>query len=157
LHHWRLRFRQCSFHRIARVLRDAAVNVFRPLPLSQHASFPLGLRRKVGWVTQKSYSSELLPSARGIEVDSPFPLLTQFRRFPQLQVIDLDAALGTGANDDLMGEVARQAVVRAGGGVLCWPLGLSEHVRASVVQGMRSPHTPLRDILSTRETLHLLT
>ena len=54
---------------------------------------------------------------KALEVDSPFPLLTQFRRFPQLQVIDLDAALGTGANDDLMGEVARQAVVRAGGGV----------------------------------------
>jgi len=66
LHHWRLSFRQCGLHHIARVLRDAGISVFCLLPLSQHAPFPLGFRRRVGWVTQKPSSSELLLSLRGI-------------------------------------------------------------------------------------------
>lgn len=52
-----------------------------------------------------------------LEVDSPFTLLTQFSAFPELQVIDLDAALGSGANNDLVAAVAARAVIRAGGGV----------------------------------------
>jgi len=67
LHPWRLGFRQFGLHRIARALRDAALRVFRPLPLSHHAVVPLGFRVKVGWVTQKPSSSELLPAARGID------------------------------------------------------------------------------------------
>ena len=67
LHHRRLRFRESALHRIARVLRDAALRAFRPLPLSHHAAVPFGFRRQVGWVTQKPQSSELLPAARGID------------------------------------------------------------------------------------------
>ncbi len=37
--------------------------------------------------------------------------------FPQIQVIDLDAAMGRGANDDLVESIAAKAVIRAGGGV----------------------------------------
>jgi hypothetical protein len=66
LHRWRLRFRQCGFRPIARVSRVPVLSAFRPLPLPHHALVPLGFRRKVGWVAQKSRSSELLPSPRGI-------------------------------------------------------------------------------------------
>jgi len=66
-HHWRLRFRECALLLLARVLRDAALRVFRPLPRSHHAVVPVGFRRQVGWVTQKPQSSELLPAARGID------------------------------------------------------------------------------------------
>ena len=52
-----------------------------------------------------------------LEVDSPLAVLARFKGFPQIQVIDLDAAMGTGGNDALIAAVAGQAVVRAGGGV----------------------------------------
>ena len=41
----------------------------------------------------------------------------EFAAFPQIQVIDLDAAMGRGANDDLVEMLASKAVIRAGGGV----------------------------------------
>ncbi len=40
-----------------------------------------------------------------------------FSGFPQIQVIDLDAALGRGSNGDLVAYLARHAGIRAGGGV----------------------------------------
>ena len=54
---------------------------------------------------------------KALEVDSPLTMLAEFKAFPQLQVIDLDAALGTGSNDALVALVAARAMVRAGGGV----------------------------------------
>jgi phosphoribosylformimino-5-aminoimidazole carboxamide ribotide isomerase len=44
-------------------------------------------------------------------------MLEMFSGFPQIQVIDLDAALGRGSNGDLVGYLARHASIRAGGGV----------------------------------------
>jgi phosphoribosylformimino-5-aminoimidazole carboxamide ribonucleotide (ProFAR) isomerase len=44
-------------------------------------------------------------------------MLRKFAAFPQIQVIDLDAAMGRGANDDLVEMLASKAVIRAGGGV----------------------------------------
>jgi phosphoribosylformimino-5-aminoimidazole carboxamide ribonucleotide (ProFAR) isomerase len=41
----------------------------------------------------------------------------RFSAFPEIQVIDLDAAMGRGANDDLVEMLASTAVIRAGGGV----------------------------------------
>jgi phosphoribosylformimino-5-aminoimidazole carboxamide ribonucleotide (ProFAR) isomerase len=44
-------------------------------------------------------------------------MLQQFRAFPQIQVIDLDAAMGKGSNDDLVELVASRSMARVGGGV----------------------------------------
>jgi phosphoribosylformimino-5-aminoimidazole carboxamide ribotide isomerase len=44
-------------------------------------------------------------------------MLELFAGFPQIQVIDLDAALGRGSNGDLVAYLARHASIRAGGGV----------------------------------------
>lgn len=44
-------------------------------------------------------------------------MLRLFEGFPQIQVIDLGAAMGRGANDSLIEHLARKATIRAGGGV----------------------------------------
>ena len=54
---------------------------------------------------------------KALEADSPEEMLRRFSGFPQIQVIDLDAAMGRGANDDLVEMLAAKAVIRAGGGV----------------------------------------
>jgi phosphoribosylformimino-5-aminoimidazole carboxamide ribonucleotide (ProFAR) isomerase len=54
---------------------------------------------------------------KALEGDSPEEMLRRFSAFPQIQVIDLDAAIGTGANDDLVRMLASKAIIRAGGGV----------------------------------------
>src|SRR6185312_4244755 len=54
---------------------------------------------------------------KALEGDSPDEMLRKFSAFPQIQVIDLDAAMGRGANDDLVEMLASKAVIRAGGGV----------------------------------------
>src|SRR3984893_15384137 len=43
--------------------------------------------------------------------------LEKFKAFPEIQVIDLDAAMGRGSNDGLVGQLASRAVTRVGGGV----------------------------------------
>ncbi len=54
---------------------------------------------------------------KALEVDSPLTMVAKFEAFPQIQVIDLDAALDKGRNDALVELVAARALVRAGGGV----------------------------------------
>ncbi len=54
---------------------------------------------------------------KALEGDSPEEMLRRFAAFPQIQVIDLDAAMGRGANDELVEMLASKAVIRAGGGV----------------------------------------
>jgi phosphoribosylformimino-5-aminoimidazole carboxamide ribotide isomerase len=54
---------------------------------------------------------------KALEGDSPEEMLHRFAAFPQIQVIDLDAAIGTGSNDDLVKQVASKAICRVGGGV----------------------------------------
>jgi phosphoribosylformimino-5-aminoimidazole carboxamide ribotide isomerase len=54
---------------------------------------------------------------KALEGDSPTEMLRRFAAFPQIQVIDLDAAMGRGANDDLVEMLAAKAHIRAGGGV----------------------------------------
>lgn len=44
-------------------------------------------------------------------------MLRLFEGFPQIQVIDLDAAIGHGANHPLVEYLARHATIRAGGGI----------------------------------------
>src|SRR5262245_60918412 len=54
---------------------------------------------------------------KALEVESADEMLERFAGFPEIQVIDLDAALGRGANDDLVRHLASRAAVRVGGGV----------------------------------------
>jgi len=51
------------------------------------------------------------------EADSPLEMLCKFASFPEIQVIDLDAALGRGSNDDIVELLAARAVTRVGGGI----------------------------------------
>lgn len=52
-----------------------------------------------------------------LEGDSPDEMLRKFAAFPEIQVIDLDAAMGRGSNDDLVRMLASKAATRVGGGV----------------------------------------
>jgi phosphoribosylformimino-5-aminoimidazole carboxamide ribotide isomerase len=54
---------------------------------------------------------------KALEGDTPEEMLKKFSAFPQIQVIDLDAAIGSGANDDLVKMLASKAITRVGGGV----------------------------------------
>ena len=54
---------------------------------------------------------------KALEGGTPLEMLQRFAAFPQIQVIDLDAAMGKGSNDDLVELVASRAVARVGGGV----------------------------------------
>jgi phosphoribosylformimino-5-aminoimidazole carboxamide ribotide isomerase len=54
---------------------------------------------------------------KALEADSPDEMLRRFAAFPQIQVIDLDAAMGRGATDNLVEMLAAKAVARVGGGV----------------------------------------
>lgn len=67
---------------------------------------------------------------KALEADSPDEMLRRFTGFPEIQVIDLDAAIGRGSNDELVRRLASQAVTRVGGGVRT-----VERARALVGQG----------------------
>ena len=69
---------------------------------------------------------------KALEGDSPEEMLRKFAAFPEIQVIDLDAAMGRGSNDDLVRMLASKAAIRAGGGVRT-----VERASALVEQGAR--------------------
>jgi phosphoribosylformimino-5-aminoimidazole carboxamide ribotide isomerase len=54
---------------------------------------------------------------KALEGESPEVMLKKFASFPEIQVIDLDAAMGKGSNNDIVLELTRKTVVRVGGGV----------------------------------------
>ena len=54
---------------------------------------------------------------KALEGAAPLEMLRKFAAFPQIQVIDLDAAMGKGSNDDIVASLASRAAIRAGGGV----------------------------------------
>lgn len=54
---------------------------------------------------------------KALEGEAPEVMREKFSAFPQIQVIDLDAAMGRGANDSLVEMLAGTAIIRAGGGV----------------------------------------
>lgn len=54
---------------------------------------------------------------KALEGGTPDEMLAKFAGFPEIQVIDLDAAIGTGANDDLVEHIASRCRARVGGGV----------------------------------------
>jgi phosphoribosylformimino-5-aminoimidazole carboxamide ribotide isomerase len=67
---------------------------------------------------------------KALEAGSPLEMLAKFAAFPQIQAIDLDAAIGSGSNDDLVELVASRATARVGGGVRS-----AERARKLVEQG----------------------
>jgi len=69
---------------------------------------------------------------KALEGDSPDEMLRRFAGFPEIQVIDLDAAMGRGSNDDLVRAIASKAATRVGGGVRT-----PERARSLVEQGAR--------------------
>jgi phosphoribosylformimino-5-aminoimidazole carboxamide ribotide isomerase len=52
-----------------------------------------------------------------IESSDVFRWVRRFQRFPLVQLIDLDAAMGTGTNDDLVRRVSAKLACRVGGGI----------------------------------------
>jgi phosphoribosylformimino-5-aminoimidazole carboxamide ribotide isomerase len=54
---------------------------------------------------------------KALEGDSPEEMLRKFAAFPEIQVIDLNAAIGRGQNSDLVRLIASQSKARVGGGV----------------------------------------
>jgi phosphoribosylformimino-5-aminoimidazole carboxamide ribotide isomerase len=54
---------------------------------------------------------------KALEGGTPSEMLDRFSAFPEIQVIDLDAALGRGSNDSIVEFLAARAMTRVGGGV----------------------------------------
>ncbi|WP_031495927.1 HisA/HisF-related TIM barrel protein [Bryobacter aggregatus] len=54
---------------------------------------------------------------KALEGEAPLVMLERFAGFPEIQVIDLDAAMGRGANDAIVEMLAARAKCRVGGGV----------------------------------------
>jgi phosphoribosylformimino-5-aminoimidazole carboxamide ribotide isomerase len=54
---------------------------------------------------------------KALEGDVPLEMLRKFAAFPEIQVIDLDAAMGKGENNSLVEMLASRAKCRIGGGV----------------------------------------
>jgi phosphoribosylformimino-5-aminoimidazole carboxamide ribotide isomerase len=52
-----------------------------------------------------------------IESSDVFRWVRKFKKFPLVQLIDLDAAMGTGNNDDLVEKVSAKLGCRVGGGI----------------------------------------
>lgn len=69
---------------------------------------------------------------KALEGGSPDEMLAKFHGFPVIQVIDLDAAIGQGANDSLVQYIASQAHTRVGGGVRT-----AERARQLIEQGAK--------------------
>jgi len=74
---------------------------------------------------------------KALEADSPEEMLRRFAAFPEIQVIDLDAAMGRGSNAELVRFLAARAVTRAGGGVRSVECArtLVEHGASKVIVG----------------------
>jgi phosphoribosylformimino-5-aminoimidazole carboxamide ribotide isomerase len=67
---------------------------------------------------------------KALEGGTPVEMLDRFAAFPQIQVIDLDAAIGQGSNDGMVELIASRAVARVGGGVRS-----AERARGLIEQG----------------------
>ena len=52
-----------------------------------------------------------------LELPDPLAVLAKFAEYPQIQVIDLDAALGRGDHSEIIRELCRRKPCRVGGGI----------------------------------------
>lgn len=69
---------------------------------------------------------------KALEAEAPEVVLRRFAAFREIQVIDLDAAMGRGSNEAVVARLAAQAAIRAGGGVRT-----VERARQLIEQGAR--------------------
>lgn len=67
---------------------------------------------------------------KALEGGTPLEMVERFARFPEIQVIDLDAAMGQGSNDAIVEFIASRARARVGGGVRS-----AERARTLIEQG----------------------
>ena len=67
---------------------------------------------------------------KALEADPPLQMLDRFEAFPEIQVIDLDAAMGQGENSAVVETLASRAKCRVGGGVRS-----AERARKLIEQG----------------------
>ncbi len=74
---------------------------------------------------------------KALEGEAPLVMLERFHGFPEIQVIDLDAAMGRGTNDSIVQLLAGRARCRVGGGVRSpeRALALVEQGAAQVIVG----------------------
>ena len=56
-------------------------------------------------------------SKKALEFDDPQEWIDRFRKYPLVQLIDLDAALGRGHNRELVRKIGRQLPCQVGGGI----------------------------------------
>ncbi len=54
---------------------------------------------------------------KALEAEPPLQMLARLEAFPEIQVIDLDAAMDQGSNNAIVRELASRAIIRAGGGI----------------------------------------
>ena len=55
--------------------------------------------------------------SKALELPDPFAVLEKFKDYPQIQVIDLDGAMGRASQADIVRELCRRKPCRVGGGV----------------------------------------
>ena len=55
--------------------------------------------------------------SKAIELPDPLAVLEKFKDYPQIQVIDLDGAMGRGSQADIVRELCRRKPCRVGGGI----------------------------------------
>jgi phosphoribosylformimino-5-aminoimidazole carboxamide ribotide isomerase len=67
---------------------------------------------------------------KALEGGTPLEMIERFAAFREIQVIDLDAAMDKGSNDDLVELIASRATARVGGGVRS-----AERARGLIQQG----------------------
>jgi phosphoribosylformimino-5-aminoimidazole carboxamide ribotide isomerase len=67
---------------------------------------------------------------KALEADAPIEMLEKFAAFPEIQVIDLDAAMGSGDNSAIVEMLASRARCRVGGGVRT-----ADRARTLIAQG----------------------
>jgi len=67
---------------------------------------------------------------KALEGEAPEVMIERFAAFPEIQIIDLDAAMGKGSNDEIVRRLAARTKARVGGGVRS-----AERARALVEAG----------------------
>lgn len=55
--------------------------------------------------------------SKALELPDPFAVLEKFKDYPQIQVIDLDGAMGRASQADIVRELCRRKPCRVGGGI----------------------------------------
>jgi phosphoribosylformimino-5-aminoimidazole carboxamide ribonucleotide (ProFAR) isomerase len=99
---------------------------------------------------------------KALEGGSPQEMLDRFAAFPVIQVIDLDAAIGTGSNEDIVEWIAKRARIRVGGGVRTADkvrrlvdLGVERVIVGTAAFGPQGPNLEFLDSLPHKDKILL--